>query len=510
MRRLIIVLCALALTAPAFAQQTINNLGAGTTLTGSELFPIYQGSNPAVTTTATAIKTFVGAPAAANPTATAGPNAVNGSASTYMRSDAAPAIQKATLSLFGIVEPDGSGICITAGVISLCNAYPTGANPTATAGPTAVNGSAATFMRSDAAPAIQKGSASVFGIVEVDGTTITASGGVISSVSGGAGTVTSVATGCQATGGTITTSGTISTQEVITALTGTNPAIIASYCGGLENLNNASAQTPTIAVAGSTGFPQNWYTDICNIGAGAQTLTPASGTIGGAASYTIPAGTAAAPNCISIVSDAANTNYVIFTTQGNSGSGTITAGTTVTSGITSGDIMSSTSNKVADSGVAVSNVGLLSGTQTFNGAKTFSGTLNCTGTCQLSGTAFSTLATTTPGTGVATALGNALSAAGGVTSTIASGTSALGTSAISSGACASAVTTTATNVATTDVVTASFNGDPSGVTGYAPATTGMLTILSYPTANNVNFKVCNNTSASITPGAITLNWRVVR
>jgi hypothetical protein len=38
----------------------------------------------------------------------------------------------------------------------------------------------------------------------------------------------------------------------------------------------------------------------------------------------------------------------------------------------------------------------------------------------------------------------------------------------------------------------------------------MLTIISYPTANNVNFKVCNNTSASVTPGAITLNWRVVR
>jgi hypothetical protein len=26
----------------------------------------------------------------------------------------------------------------------------------------------------------------------------------------------------------------------------------------------------------------------------------------------------------------------------------------------------------------------------------------------------------------------------------------------------------------------------------------------------VNFKVCNNTGTSITPGAITLNWRVVR
>lgn len=39
---------------------------------------------------------------------------------------------------------------------------------------------------------------------------------------------------------------------------------------------------------------------------------------------------------------------------------------------------------------------------------------------------------------------------------------------------------------------------------------GGLTIFVYPTANAVNFKVCNSTSASITPGAVTLNWRVVR
>jgi hypothetical protein len=114
------------------------------------------------------------------------------------------------------------------------------------------------------------------------------------------------------------------------------------------------------------------------------------------------------------------------------------------------------------------------------------------------------------GTGVATAAGTALSAAGGLTSTIASGTAALGTGAISSGACATAVTVAATNTATTDVVTASFNGDPTGVTGYIPTTNGMLTIIGYPTLNNVNFKVCNNTSASVTPGAITLNWRVAR
>lgn len=65
------------------------------------------------------------------------------------------------------------------------NGGASGANPTATASDTAVNGVATTFMRSDAAPAVQKGSASQFGIVKVDGTTITATAGVISSVGGG-------------------------------------------------------------------------------------------------------------------------------------------------------------------------------------------------------------------------------------------------------------------------------------------------------------------------------------
>lgn len=98
----------------------------------------------------------------------------------------------------------------------------------------------------------------------------------------------------------------------------------------------------------------------------------------------------------------------------------------------------------------------------------------------------------------------------GNVSAIANGTSALGTSAITSGACASVVTTSATGVATTDNVQADFNADPTSTTGFAPSTGGMLTIIKYPTSNNVNFKVCNNTAASITPGAVTLNWRVAR
>jgi hypothetical protein len=100
--------------------------------------------------------------------------------------------------------------------------------------------------------------------------------------------------------------------------------------------------------------------------------------------------------------------------------------------------------------------------------------------------------------------------ASGSTNTISNGIATLGTSLIASGACATAVTVTATGVATTDNIMADFNADPTGVVGYQPSANGILTIIKYPTLNNVNFKVCNNTGAGITPGAITLNWRVVR
>lgn len=104
----------------------------------------------------------------------------------------------------------------------------------------------------------------------------------------------------------------------------------------------------------------------------------------------------------------------------------------------------------------------------------------------------------------------ALGTGGTVSYTIVSGTSALGTTAIASGACTT-ITTTATGTAGTDVVVAAFNADPTSTTGYIPSTNGMLTIVAWPTTNNVNFKVCNNTIASITPGAsLTLNWRVAR
>lgn len=99
---------------------------------------------------------------------------------------------------------------------------------------------------------------------------------------------------------------------------------------------------------------------------------------------------------------------------------------------------------------------------------------------------------------------------GTLATTVASGTAALGTSAIASGACATAVTATATGAATTDVVGWGFNSDVTSVTGYQASANGMLTILVWPTTNQINIKTCNNTASSVTPGAVTLNWRIGR
>jgi hypothetical protein len=132
-------------------------------------------------------------------------------------------------------------------------------------------------------------------------------------VNGPAGTVTSVSAACGNTTGTgaITAAGTVTGLFTPTLLTGSNPSITAGYCGGVEYLQNGSNQIPTIAEAGATGFPAGWFTDLCNSGAGTQTVTPTSpGTIGGASTKVLAAGSAAAPVCIRIVSDGVSNYYV--------------------------------------------------------------------------------------------------------------------------------------------------------------------------------------------------------
>lgn len=137
--------------------------------------------------------------------------------------------------------------------------------------------------------------------------------GGVSGGGGGSGTVTSVGGGCAsvAAPNPVIGAGNISTQRTPNDVTGSNSPITTGYCGEEVDLDNASAQTPTIAEAGQTGFPANWYTTICNINSGVQTLTPASpGTIGGAATLIFPAGSPAHPNCAGLTSDGVS-NYTV-------------------------------------------------------------------------------------------------------------------------------------------------------------------------------------------------------
>ncbi len=94
---------------------------------------------------------------------------------------------------------------------------------------------------------------------------------------------------------------------------------------------------------------------------------------------------------------------------------------------------------------------------------------------------------------------------GTLASIVCSGTLALGTTLIASPGKTS-LTMVCTGLAATDNVIASFNADPTSTTGYIPSTSGMLTLVAWPTTNTVNVDVINNTSSSITPGAsLTLN-----
>ena len=226
-------------------------------------------------------------------------------------------IGSATVAPIVTIDAQGRVTALSSATIT----QPAAANPTATAGPTANNGVATTFMRSDASPAVQQGSSSVKGIVQVDGTTITATAGVISATTSG-GTVTSIASACGVSGGTITTSGTLKGNATPNPQTGTSYAIVDGDCGKFITFSNAAAIAATIAQAGGGGsFASGWFATLINEGAGTVTLTPATSTIDGAASLTL-----ATNQSFDLFSD--GTNY--FTARGR--------GSSITPGGSSGNL----------------------------------------------------------------------------------------------------------------------------------------------------------------------------
>lgn len=180
--------------------------------TGKEVLPLTLYSNitngdtglafasAAAVTTYVKANFFYKAPASggtgANPTALVGLTATNGSATSLIRSDGAPALDQSisptwtgnhtfsnkivgiSMSLSGLtasklvftdasknltstgigtsgqfIKGDGS---LDSSTYITSASLPTGANPSASIGVTAVNGSASTFMRSDAAPALSQ------------------------------------------------------------------------------------------------------------------------------------------------------------------------------------------------------------------------------------------------------------------------------------------------------------------------------------------------------------------
>jgi hypothetical protein len=136
---------------------------------------------------------------------------------------------------------------------------------------------------------------------------------------------------------------------------------------------------------------------------------------------------------------------------------------------------------------------------------------NNAGTLQFGATPVQVIVSSNLGTGVLAALGNNLSATSGVPTIIASGQTAMPTGALSANTCsASATTATATGAATTDAFEVNYASDPTGVTGYGAGTNGGITIRAWATSNTINFKLCNETGSSVTPGALSVNWRLLR
>jgi hypothetical protein len=140
--------------------------------------PALSGAMPVLSGVATTYLNGTGGfstpaqPTGANPTATIGLTAVDGTAATFLTSDSAPALSQAITPVWTgahvfdstIVCGAATGGAQAAGTINAVNLYvngvavstSVGANPTGSVGLTAVNGVATTWMRSDAAPALNQ------------------------------------------------------------------------------------------------------------------------------------------------------------------------------------------------------------------------------------------------------------------------------------------------------------------------------------------------------------------
>lgn len=97
-----------------------------------------------------------------------------------------------------------------------------------------------------------------------------------------------------------------------------------------------------------------------------------------------------------------------------------------------------------------------------------------------------------------------------LTRTIVQSSTVVSAATQNSGACTT-FTISAPGIITTDALNANAAGSLAAVTGFGGSATGArLDLYYFPTVNNFNYQICNNTSGNISYGSFTINYNVVR